>query len=356
MKRNNKFQRIIATIASLLSILVKAITFRIMGRKIIYVMGTSTHSNIGDLAISEAEISFVAKKLRENAVIDVPASGERSMRLLIKVVQSMAKVDDIFVLQGGGNMGDVYAYEENSRKEIIKAFPQNRIIVFPQTMYFSKTESGHAALNETAKIYAHHNSLTIFAREPYSYKQMLKHFKNNKVLMIPDIVLSMSVDLKKRHRSGILLCLRNDVEKTLSSQDMETLGNWTSRLSCGVKYTDMIAPLNMIPSWRRKKVIQGKLEEFNSAGLVITDRLHGMIFAVISGTPCIVLANYNHKVVGVYGCLKDLEYIQYCSTTKELTKSINSLDLSNQYTYSPEYFRDSWDKLAAVIKAGRPVR
>jgi pyruvyl transferase EpsI len=30
--------------------------------------------------------------------------------------------------------------------------------------------------------------------------------------------------------------------------------------------------------------------------VVVTDRLHGMIFAAITGTPCVVLQNSNHKI------------------------------------------------------------
>ena len=40
---------------------------------------------------------------------------------------------------------------------------------------------------------------------------------------------------------------------------------------------------------KRKQIIQEKLVEFSQAQLIITDRLHGMILAYLSKTPCIVL-------------------------------------------------------------------
>ncbi|HLS30591.1 MAG TPA: polysaccharide pyruvyl transferase family protein, partial [Flavobacteriaceae bacterium] len=43
---------------------------------------------------------------------------------------------------------------------------------------------------------------------------------------------------------------------------------------------------------------------FRSAELVITDRLHGMIFCYITGTPCVVFQNNNHKVRETYDWIK----------------------------------------------------
>ena len=39
-----------------------------------------------------------------------------------------------------------------------------------------------------------------------------------------------------------------------------------------------------------------KLSQFRAAKLVVTDRLHGMILCLLSGTPCLVLPNSNHKI------------------------------------------------------------
>lgn len=54
-----------------------------------------------------------------------------------------------------------------------------------------------------------------------------------------------------------------------------------------------------------------KFKDFQKSKLVITDRLHGMVFCAISGTPCIAFSNYNHKVKGTYDWIKDLDYIKY---------------------------------------------
>lgn len=47
---------------------------------------------------------------------------------------------------------------------------------------------------------------------------------------------------------------------------------------------------------RCTQLVADKLGQFQSARLVVTDRLHGMILAVLAGTPCLVLPNSNHKI------------------------------------------------------------
>ena len=64
------------------------------------------------------------------------------------------------------------------------------------------------------------------------------------------------------------------------------------------------------PELKRKKVIYKKLKKFAKSKIVITDRLHGMIFAYLTQTPCIVFSNYNHKVIGTYEWIKDVNYIE----------------------------------------------
>ncbi|MGU9505010.1 polysaccharide pyruvyl transferase family protein, partial [Bacillus paralicheniformis] len=35
---------------------------------------------------------------------------------------------------------------------------------------------------------------------------------------------------------------------------------------------------------------------FSKADLVVTDRLHGMLFSILTRRPCLVFANNNHKI------------------------------------------------------------
>ena len=46
-------------------------------------------------------------------------------------------------------------------------------------------------------------------------------------------------------------------------------------------------------------------------GSSVTDRLHGMIFSVVTGTPCIALDNVSGKVRGVHAWIEDLPTLRF---------------------------------------------
>ena len=96
---------------------------------------------------------------------------------------------------------------------------------------------------------------------------------------------------------------------------------------------------------QEEKEIQKKLEEFASARMVITDRLHGMIFAAITQTPCIVLDSLSHKLRGCYEWLSELDYIRFVDNIDELQQVMD--ELSNVV---PEYDQ------AHIIAAMQPLR
>ena len=43
----------------------------------------------------------------------------------------------------------------------------------------------------------------------------------------------------------------------------------------------------------KKNVLDTFMSEIGKRKVVVTDRLHGMIFCAITGTPCVVFSNYN---------------------------------------------------------------
>lgn len=46
----------------------------------------------------------------------------------------------------------------------------------------------------------------------------------------------------------------------------------------------------------RKKVVRQELCKFAAHKVIVTDRLHGLIFAILTQTPCVVLSSYNYKI------------------------------------------------------------
>lgn len=81
--------------------------------------------------------------------------------------------------------------------------------------------------------------------------------------------------------------------------------------------------------------------------IVITDRLHGMIFAAITETPCVVFGNFNHKISESYKWLKELKYISFCNSIDELEDAINKISSVKEPKYDNKFAQDA---IAEILK------
>ncbi|MFD2882062.1 polysaccharide pyruvyl transferase family protein [Paenibacillus rhizoplanae] len=152
-----------------------------------------------------------------------------------------------------------------------------KIIVFPQTIYFGDTELGRAEFKKTQDIYGSHKDLTLVAREATSYEIMKAGFRNNAVLLTPDIVMSLDITDPPKERHGALLCIRADKESIFSEQDKKVIQEYTSKHYSNTTFTDTCI-LRSVSLEDRDHELNTLWNQFKEAEVVITDRLHGMIF------------------------------------------------------------------------------
>ncbi len=292
--------------------------------KKIFVFLAADYGNIGDMAITYAQKQFLKDTYPEYKVIELTVSETyKELRMLKKLINS----DDIITLIGGGNLGDAYKEIENQRRFIIKQFRKNKIISFPQTIDFSNTKEGIKSLSEAKKIYSNHPNLTIIAREKISFEMMKEVFNKNNILLTPDIVMSLDKRESTCDRDGIVLCLRNDKERKIDYNIREQLlDNIYSKYNNVREYDTWIGEGIFSPKQRNKE-LNDILKAFRECKVVVTDRLHGMIFCYITGTPCVVLPNSNHKVKGCYEWIKDCGYITLYEKSDifEILNEVNKL-------------------------------
>lgn len=274
-------------------------------KKKCFVFLAADYGNLGDVAITHAQEKFLKENYPEFEIIDVPISKTLSH---LKALRQISSPNDIITVVGGGNMSDLYYDIEILRQMVVKAFPKNKVILFPQTMFFSSSLGGKYLYRKAKRTYLRHNNLTITARERWSYHAMKSMISICK--LVPDIVMSLDKREPTTERKGITLCLRDDVESDLSKDFKDVLGTEVSKKfsvafydthigRCGLSLDNRLNELNKI--WA----------QFRSSEWVITDRLHGMIFAFITATPCIVLPNNNYKIEGCYSWIKDCGYIYF---------------------------------------------
>ena len=155
----------------------------------------------------------------------------------------------------------------------------------------------------------------------------------------------------KYNRKDILLCMRSDIEKKVQEKDEKILMNSIKQKYPNetIKRTDTVIDKNILQDDRYSEV-KLKLEEFAKAKLVITDRLHGMVFAAITNTPCIALGNSSGKVKGVYEWIKENKYIYYLDNITDITKVLDQLDINKKYKYQTTKIKKEFKPLLEKIK------
>lgn len=289
------------------------------------IFNSPIHGNIGDHAIIYAEYKLL-EKLNIKA-FEIPTYEEL---YYFDYIKKHLNKDTIISITGGGFIGSQWIIEENLVNKVIRNFKEHKIIIFPSTFYFKDDEQGKKELEKSVQTIGEAKNIHIFAREGKTYEFVKNTYTKANVNLVPDIVLSLeNVIFDNLERNGILLCLRKDVESVFSEAEKEKLINIISKYDKKIKKTDTVVDYYIRPG-NREKEIEEKLKEFASSKMVITDRLHGMIFAVITNTPCLVMGNYNHKVKGVYenwikNKISNVIFIDYINEIeKDFEKLINS--------------------------------
>lgn len=313
----------------------------------IILFGTPEHDNLGDHAIAYAIHKFLRDHLPDYNIIEVPTY---EYKLYAEALQKCVKPGDIIALSGGGNFGDEYIDEENLRRSVISTFKNNKVILFPQTIFFSKSEKGASEFAQSRNIYSQHDQLTMVAREAFSYEILKEHFPNNQVLLTPDIVLYLHEEDAKVERQGALICLRDDIESVTPPEQIRKIKELFQKTFDSVTVTDTVIS-RPVAKEKREMELRQKWDEFRKAEIVITDRLHGMVFAAITGTPCIVLSNYNYKVKGTYDWIKHLDYIIFTENPDEIPNHMEQLLKKNsdyKYSLTYEYYKPIIDEMVKV--------
>lgn len=319
------------------------------GRKVL-IPGTPEHQNLGDSAIVIAQKKFLEKcGISADRIKELTFSEYKHNS---KFLQKLINTNIVIMQLGGGNMGDQWIEEEKLHRELLINFPENTEIVFPQTVFYTATDFGEEEKRKSVKYYNGRKKFILFAREKKSYELMKSIYPDTSVLLVPDIVLSASRDtfgVQTQKREDILLCLRNDVEKSMTSEEQIYIGSYLKRHEYLFKVTDMYSGCTVTKE-NRNDCVRRKMEEFASARLVITDRLHGMVFAAITGTPCIVFENYNYKVEGTYEWIKYLPYIRFVRSTAEMEKVFPELLMQKDCKYDNKPLQPYFKKLEDIVK------
>ena len=304
-------------------------------KKKMILLGVPHHNNLGDSAIAYAEEKFLKNNLKDFEYLSFP---QEDLENKIDEIKDIITKDDILFMHGGGNMGCEYLIVEEQRRKVVQTFPNNKIIFFPQTIYFKDTEQEQKELEKSKEIYSKHKDLTIIAREKKSFEIMKDNFLANNILLTPDIVTYLNECDPKKNREGALFILRHDRERKVNDSQIALISKCLNKFYDKITIDDTVRGNKIMLDSEREQRLHEIWDMYKKSEIVITDRLHGMIFAAITGTPCIALNNYNHKVSGTARWLNGLGYIKHIDDINDFENAFLELkNIKDNKEYNNEF-------------------
>ena len=309
---------------------------------------SAVHNNMGDQALGFCRKKLLNKiGILDDQIIDI---SSRDRMMFWDYIKNSINDLDVILLRGGGFFGNLWEDGFSIILQFIDSFPNNCIILFPQSVYFDESPKGKEFLNKSIDIISKRKNIYLFARDFNSYKQFKQLYPENNVYVTPDTVLSYKPKFTNENRKKeILLCLRNDKEKKITNGQKKKLFEFIERKGLRIIEQDTCINYHFSDINERKDKLYELWNEFHLAQIVITDRLHGMIFSVITETPCIVFDNIDHKVKNAYEWIKDIEYIRFLDNIDDIEESINELLALKKVTYPIDTIFKEFKPLTSLL-------
>jgi len=291
----------------------KPILDSIIDKDDVVYMDYPVYHNVGDLLIYAG-----ALKLFEDN--DVKVRLKRSViDFSVEELRKKIGANTTIVCQGGGNFGDLYAAHQKLREDLVNFFPDNRIVILPQTLFFSSNES----LSKTISVFRQHENVIIFSRDKRSYEIFKEMTKS--VFMAPDTAhyLYGTFDLGKTvNEFSVLNFIRTDKEQLISQTptapllEGETM-DWQDlirhkdkairsfiRLTLKIGLATRSSRIKEIGSslWRIHafSLVKKSALFFSTYEKIVSSRMHGHILACLVDKENYVIDNVYGKNSGYY--------------------------------------------------------
>jgi len=159
----------------------------------------------------------------------------------------------------------------------------------------------------------------VASRETVSHNILAKNLKC-KTLLVPDFVFYMKPKLTNKPRKGALLILRHDHETLHDNATRDAFRSAIAQVVPEVTVHDCNMYHTSISDDAREGIVNQVLDYIQGFQVVLTDRMHGMIFSAITGTPCVSVPDkIPHKSSGYKPLLS--ESIQFINRPDEVVEA-----------------------------------
>ncbi|MFD0965451.1 polysaccharide pyruvyl transferase family protein [Seminibacterium arietis] len=277
------------------------------------------HLNVGDLLIYAGTEQFFRD-------FNINIRLRRCLQSFsINEVKKHIRPNTTLLCHGGGNFGDLYPSIQKLREDLVTNFPNNRIIILPQTAYFSNSKE----MERSASVFSSHQYCYLFARDTITFQLMKQKFSNN-VFLSPDMAhqlygeLSTKIENNLKSQMDTLYFLRKDIESShIETQiknrlsDLTNIKDWEDLLTLqDIKYELFCSRLAKIANILNCSYLKNKVNDmwycrtldiikrmqyiFLKYDLIITSRLHGHIFSCLLELPNYICDNSYGKNFNYY--------------------------------------------------------
>lgn len=280
----------------------------------------------------------------------LPKTGIKNWDRLLRTVNN----NDLIFINSGCDFGNLYlSSHEKVRKKIISTFPNNKIIQLPVTVFYDNATQ----ITTDTEFFANRKNVILMGRDPKSY-EILANNLECKSIFVPDFAFRLKSIPTKGARKGALLILRRDFETKPNpkimlklrrklprtfrkpvnliirvymtfGRDRYTLKKMVEQVISNVTVKDVQIGECAITDKNRESCIKEVFNYYQNFKVVITDRLHGMIFSVLTKTPCIAIeGKIPHKLSGYKKLLS--HSVKFVNNIKEVPNAIREV-LSKPY-------------------------
>lgn len=311
--------------------------------KRLYLFCAPIHSNLGDQAQLLCWLRLFAIWYPDYEVVKV-STRYRSFDTMRSIKNSLQS-DDLLFVHSGYLFFDPHP-ELPFILDVVRVFFDHPITILPQTVNIMSPWMQDVIGRELDM----HKCLTLMCRDEVSLERAKKLFSNVHLQLMPDVVTSLignkDFSAHNTNRKGVIFCLRNDLEKHYSDNDLNQLIGQFSYTRTKRRDTTIDAK-----PWKwnkqREKMIRDIIDELATYEVAITDRYHGTILSAIANTPVIVINSADHKLSSgvkwfdrqVYG-----NAVQYAATLEEAASMAKELTDKRVKVDNPPYFFEKYWK------------
>lgn len=276
------------------------------------------HSNVGDSAIWLGELDYLSN------IGCRPKYSCDKFNYNPDIIKSYS-CDQGLLLHGGGNFGDLWYRHQELREDVLNKFREKPVVQLPQSIFFQSSE----ALVSTQRVVAAHNNFALLVRDKVSHAFAKQNF-DCEVHLCPDMAFAMKRSRLKQFPVnkdiGCVYLSRTDLESGQEKSNnlpREVLSiDWLDEEPLkSSKYYRIIDKFER-RRWARNTLplqfVRFKLSEFLAqqrlergcqilcqSERVVTDRLHGMILALLLGREVYAFDNSYGKLSSYYQTWKE---------------------------------------------------